>query len=123
MFVMFHQGGGRARVYLCPGLSGRHRFSGRQGTEQFLAACRLSCVPVERAGGGGNPAGPCATYPGDDTWTDAPYTDGVVLIGDAAATTTRSSGKVSRSRMRDARIVRDLVLDGARDSAAFARYG
>ncbi len=36
-FVMFHQGGGRARVYLVPGLSGQHRFSGPQGTERFLA--------------------------------------------------------------------------------------
>ena len=30
------------------------------------------------------PAGPCATYAGDDTWTAAPFADGVVLIGDAA---------------------------------------
>ena len=30
------------------------------------------------------PAGPCATYPGDDTWTPTPFAQGVVLIGDAA---------------------------------------
>jgi len=123
MFVMFHQGGGRARVYLIPGLSGQHRFSGPNGTEQFLAACRLSCVPWSEQVSAGTPAGPCATYPGDDTWTAAPYTDGVVLIGDAAGHNDPIIGQGLSIAMRDARIVRDLVLDGARDSAAFESYG
>ena len=123
MFVMFHQGGGRARVYLIPGLSGQHRFSGPNGTEQFLAACRLSCVPWSEQVSAGTPAGPCATYPGDDTWTAAPYTDGVVLIGDAAGHNDPIIGQGLSIAIRDARIVRDLVLDGARDSAAFESYG
>ena len=123
MFVMFHQGGGRARVYLIPGLSGQHRFSGPNGTEQFLAACRLSCVPWSEQVSAGTPAGPSATYPGDDTWTAAPYTDGVVLIGDAAGHNDPIIGQGLSIAMRDARIVRDLVLDGARDSAAFESYG
>ena len=46
-FLVFHQRGGRARVYLCTGLSGQHRFSGRTGTEQFLAACNVALLPVE----------------------------------------------------------------------------
>lgn len=123
MFVMFHQGGGRARVYLIPGLSGQHRFSGPNGTEQFLAACRLSCVPWSEQVSAGTPAGPCATYPGDDTWTAAPYTDGVVLIGDAAGHNDPIIGQGLSIAMRDARIIRDLVLDGARDRAAFESYG
>lgn len=123
MFVMFHQGGGRARVYLIPGLSGQHRFSGPNGTAQFLAACRLSCVPWSEQISGGTPAGPCATYPGDDTWTQAPFTDGVVLIGDAAGHNDPIIGQGLAIALRDARVVRDLVLDGARDSAAFASYG
>jgi 2-polyprenyl-6-methoxyphenol hydroxylase-like FAD-dependent oxidoreductase len=122
-FVLFHQGGGRARVYLCPGLSGQHRFSGRQGTERFLAACALSCVPWSEQVVTGTPAGPCATYPGDDTWTDAPYADGVVLIGDAAGHNDPIIGQGLSIALRDARIVRDLVLDGARSPAAFAPYG
>ena len=123
MFVMFHQGGGRARVYLIPGLSGQHRFSGPNGTKQFLAACRVSCYPWSEQVSAGTPAGPCATYPGDDTWTQAPYTDGVVLIGDAAGHNDPIIGQGLSIALRDARIVRDLVLDGARDSAAFASYG
>ena len=60
------------------------------------------------------PAGPCATYPGDDTWSAEPYADGAVLIGDAAGHNDPIIGQGLSISMRDARTVRDLVLDGAR---------
>ena len=124
LFVLFHQGGGRGRAYLMPGLSGQHRFSGKRGTETFLSACGgLSCYPWSEQVAAGTPAGPCATYPGDDTWTDAPYVDGVVLIGDAAGHNDPIIGQGLSIALRDARIVRDLVLDGARTADAFASYG
>jgi 2-polyprenyl-6-methoxyphenol hydroxylase-like FAD-dependent oxidoreductase len=122
-FLVFHQGRGRARVYLCTGSSGQHRFSGRTGTEHFLAACNVSCYPWSDQVMAATPAGPCATYPGDDTWTDAPFADGVVLIGDAAGHNDPIIGQGLSIAMRDARIVRDLILDGARQSSAFAAYG
>jgi len=122
-FLVFHQRAGRARVYLCTGLSGQHRFSGRTGTEQFLAACNVSCYPWSEQVMAATPAGPCATYAGDDTWTDAPYADGVVLVGDAAGHNDPIIGQGLSIALRDARIVRDLVLDGAREAAAFAPYG
>jgi 2-polyprenyl-6-methoxyphenol hydroxylase-like FAD-dependent oxidoreductase len=122
-FVLFHQGGGRARAYVIDGLSGQHRFSGRAGTESFLAACADTSYPWAAQVAAGTPAGPCATYPGDDTWTDAPYADGVVLIGDAAGHNDPIIGEGLSIAMRDARMVRDLILDGARDPAGFAPYG
>jgi 2-polyprenyl-6-methoxyphenol hydroxylase-like FAD-dependent oxidoreductase len=122
-FLVFHQGGGRARVYLCTGLSGQHRFSGRAGTEAFLAACDISCYPWSDQVVGATPGGPCATYPGDDTWTDEPYADGVVLVGDAAGHNDPIIGQGLSIALRDARIVRDLILDGARQPAQFAPYG
>jgi menaquinone-9 beta-reductase len=123
LFLMFHQGGGRARVYLCTGLSGQHRFSGRTGTERFLASCDVSCYPWSGQVVTATPAGPCANYAGDDTWTDSPFVDGVVLIGDAAGHNDPVIGQGLSIAMRDARTVRDLVLDGARTSAAFTPYG
>jgi 2-polyprenyl-6-methoxyphenol hydroxylase-like FAD-dependent oxidoreductase len=123
LFVMFHQGGGRARAYIVPGLSGRHRFSGRAGTERFLAACAIDSYPWSKQVAAGTPAGPCATYPGDDTWTDTPFDDGVVLVGDAAGHNDPIIGQGLSIAMRDARIVRDLVLDGARTAEAFRPYG
>jgi menaquinone-9 beta-reductase len=122
-FLVFHQGGGRARVYLCTGSSGKHRFSGRTRTDQFLAACNVLCYPWSEQVVAATPAGPCATYPGDDTWTDAPFADGVVLIGDAAGHNDPIIGQGLSIALRDARIVRDIILDGARQSTAFAPYG
>jgi len=123
MFVMFHQGGGRARAYIVPGLSGKRRFAGPSGVQRFLEACAASCYPWSGQVASGTPAGPVATYPGDDTWTATPYTDGVVLIGDAAGHNDPIIGQGLSIAMRDARIVRDLVLEGARTPDAFAAYG
>jgi len=122
-FVLFHQGGGRARAYLASGLSGRHRFSGRESAERFLAASALATYPWSDRVTTATPAGPCATYPGDDTWTDTPYADGVVLIGDAAGHNDPIIGQGLSIALRDARTVRDLILAGARRAADFATYG
>lgn len=123
LFLLFHQDGGRARSYLATGVSGRRRFAGPEGPRRFLDACHLSCLPWSDRLVAANPAGPCATYPGDDTWTDAPYADGVVLIGDAAGHNDPIIGQGLSIAMRDARTVRDLVLDGARHAVDFTPYG
>ena len=83
-FLVFHQGGGRARVYLCTGCP--DSIASRAGPEPSSSspACNVSRYPWSEQVMAATPAGPCATYPGDDTWTDAPFADGVVLIGDAA---------------------------------------
>ena len=41
LFLLFHQGDGRARAYVCTGLSGQHRFAGRDGAVRFLEACAV----------------------------------------------------------------------------------
>jgi 2-polyprenyl-6-methoxyphenol hydroxylase-like FAD-dependent oxidoreductase len=122
-FLLFHQGGGRARVYLCSGLSGQHRFSGHDAARTFLAACRLSSYPWAEVVAASGALGPCATYPGDDTWTATPYEQGVVLIGDAAGHNDPVVGQGLSIALRDARIVRDLILAGARQPSDFTPYG
>ena len=123
MLLMFHQGGGRARLYVCTGRSGQRRFATPDGAAQFLAAWTAGCYPLSNLVAAGIPAGPCATYPGDDTWTDTPFADGVVLVGDAAGHNDPITGQGLSIALRDARIVRDLILDGARQPADFASYG
>lgn len=123
MMLVFHQGDGRARVYLIAGASGRHRFAGPQGASRFLEACAGAPFPWSAILARGTPSGPCATYPGDDTWTSAPYAEGVVLVGDAAGYNDPIVGQGLASTMRDVRIVRDLVLSGARRPSDFASYG
>jgi 2-polyprenyl-6-methoxyphenol hydroxylase-like FAD-dependent oxidoreductase len=121
--LMFHQGAGRARLYICSGLSGQHRFAGHEGTERFLEAWNPRCYQFSEIVGKALPAGPCATYPGDDTWTATPFAQGVVLVGDAAGHNDPVVGQGLSIALRDARIVRDLILDGARQPGDFAPYG
>jgi 2-polyprenyl-6-methoxyphenol hydroxylase-like FAD-dependent oxidoreductase len=121
--LMFHQGGGRSRLYLCTGRSGQRRFAGPDAAQRFLSAWNPGCYPLSSVIAAAVPAGPCATYPGDDTWTDAPFADGVVLIGDAAGHNDPIVGQGLSIGLRDARIVRDLILEGARHPAEFAPYG
>jgi len=122
-FLMFHQGAGRARVYLVSGLSGQHRFAGRDGARRFLESCAPDGYPWTPEVRLSAAVGPCATYPGDDTWTDEPYVDGTVLIGDAAGHNDPIIGQGLSIAMRDARTVRDVVLQGGRRAADFAGYG
>jgi 2-polyprenyl-6-methoxyphenol hydroxylase-like FAD-dependent oxidoreductase len=123
VLLMFHQGGGRARLYVALGRSGQRRFAGPDGAAQFLAAWKPGRYPLSDLVAEGIPAGPCATYPGDDTWTDAPFADGVVLAGDAAGHNDPIVGQGLSIALRDARILRDLILDGASQPADFAPYG
>jgi 2-polyprenyl-6-methoxyphenol hydroxylase-like FAD-dependent oxidoreductase len=61
MFIAgFHQGHGRLRLYLCPGLSQRLRFAGPGGPREFLRAAALGCLPfggTPRPGSSRRPAG------------------------------------------------------------------
>jgi menaquinone-9 beta-reductase len=123
VLLMFHQGAGRARLYVGLGRSGQRRFAGPDAAANFLAAWTPGCYPQSELVAAATPAGPCVTYPGDDTWTATPFADGVVLVGDAAGHNDPIVGQGLSIAMRDARMVRDLILAGARESADFAPYG
>lgn len=82
VFLMVRQAGGLARLYYFPGEKRRREFSRRQGADRLLQACRHVEYPRADEVAQATPTGPCATYPGDHTWTDT--RDGVVLTGDAA---------------------------------------
>jgi 2-polyprenyl-6-methoxyphenol hydroxylase-like FAD-dependent oxidoreductase len=117
----FHQGDGRMRMYIVVGESGRRRFAGAGGAEAFLAACAVDCVPFSEAIAAGTIAGPCATYPGIDTWCARPFGDSAVLIGDAAGYNNPIIGQGLSIAMRDARTIRDALRAGEwRD---FSEYG
>ena len=63
-----------------------------------------------------------ATYPGDDSWTEQPFADGVVLVGDAAGFNNPIIGEGLSITMRDARTVRDVLRDDDWSPVAFAAY-
>ena len=55
-------------------------------------------------------AGPLATFNGADTWVEHPYSNGIALIGDAAATSDPTWGQGMSLTLLDARVLRDALL-------------
>ncbi|MGA6970448.1 MAG: NAD(P)/FAD-dependent oxidoreductase [Candidatus Binatus sp.] len=110
-FLAFPQSAERVRLYICYGLDERRRFAGADNQARFLEAFRLMTVPGSEHLANGTPSGPCNSYGNEDTWTDAPYVPGVVLIGDAAGHNDPIIGQGLSIAYRDVRIVRDLMLE------------
>jgi 2-polyprenyl-6-methoxyphenol hydroxylase-like FAD-dependent oxidoreductase len=122
-YLAFPQGNGRVRLYLGYSSDQPRRLTGPGGPQAFLAAFRLRSVPGSEHLAGARPAGPCNSYPNEDTWTDRPYGEGVALVGDAAGSNDPIIGQGLSITLRDVRQVRDAVL-GTRDwsSALFVPY-
>ena len=68
------------------------------------------------------PDGPLATFDGTDSWVSHPYKNGVVLLGDAAATSDPSHGQGQSLTLRDARVLRDRLLASDDWNAAAHAY-
>lgn len=122
-FLAFPQGDGKVRLYGGYPLEQNRRFSGPEGPRKFLDAFRVSCSPINETVIAGEPAGPVLSFFNNDTWTDQPFVEGVVLIGDAAGWNDPIIGLGQSITYRDARTVRDVLVGGADWSpAAFADY-
>jgi 2-polyprenyl-6-methoxyphenol hydroxylase-like FAD-dependent oxidoreductase len=112
VFLVAPQGRGRVRLYACTALDQRARYAGAGGPARLLADFRrLTCMPSGAALADGTPAGPCATFGGEDTWTDMPLAPGMVLIGDAAGYNNPIIGQGLALALRDVRMLSELVLD------------
>ena len=123
-FLAFPQGDGRVRLYGGYALDQAGRFKGPDGPRRFLDAFAMRCSPANRHLVAGRPAGPLLSYVNADSWTDAPFAPGVVLVGDAAGWNDPIIGLGLSITYRDVRIVSDLLL-GSDDWAAptlFAPY-
>jgi 2-polyprenyl-6-methoxyphenol hydroxylase-like FAD-dependent oxidoreductase len=81
VFFVLPQAAGRARLYLLYGIDQRRRFAGPTGWRAFLDSFPLACLPQSEYIARATPAGPCAAYPMNDTWTDSPIVNGLALIG------------------------------------------
>ena len=122
-FLAFPQGNGRVRLYIGYAREQAGRFSGSEGARRFIDACVLRSIPESEAFREAKPAGPCRSYPNQDTWIDMPYAAGVVLIGDAAGHNDPITGQGLSISLRDVRIVRDLLLAAPHlSSAVLAPY-
>jgi 2-polyprenyl-6-methoxyphenol hydroxylase-like FAD-dependent oxidoreductase len=123
-YLVFPQGKGRARLYLGYATEQSRRLTGPDAQQRFLDAFRLRSLPLSDTIANAKAAGPCNSYPNEDTWVDEPYILGVVLIGDAAGHNDPIIGQGLSITYRDVRMVSDVLLGGDDWSpAAFAAYG
>jgi 2-polyprenyl-6-methoxyphenol hydroxylase-like FAD-dependent oxidoreductase len=124
-FFVFPRAGGRARLYLLSSPTGNaRRFAGPGVVGRVLAAFRLRSVPGSAELAGAEPAGPCVSFPMNDTWTDTPVKEGGVLIGDAGGYSDPLIGQGISTSLRDAREVVEVLTGAARrwSPGVFAGY-
>jgi 2-polyprenyl-6-methoxyphenol hydroxylase-like FAD-dependent oxidoreductase len=112
-FLTFPQGNGRVRVYGGYALEEKGRFHGEDGARRFLDAFRMACAPQNAALAEGTPAGPLFSYFNNDSWTDEPFAEGCVLIGDAAGWNDPINGLGLSITYRDVRMVSDILNETA----------
>jgi len=122
-FLAFPQGKGKVRIYGGYALEQRSRFSGDDGPRRFLEAFRMKSAPGNKALADAKPAGPLYSYFNNDSWTDEPFAEGCVLIGDAAGWNDPIIGLGLSITYRDVRIVSE-ILKASNDWSpkAFASY-
>lgn len=122
-YLVFPQGGGKVRLYADYAIEQKGRFAGPDGAQAFLDCFDMDCVPHSRSLARAKPIGPCGSFPSQDAWTEEPFSEGVVLVGDAAGYNDPIIGQGQSVTLRDVRIVAEL-LAGSEDwqPALFAPY-
>jgi 2-polyprenyl-6-methoxyphenol hydroxylase-like FAD-dependent oxidoreductase len=110
---VFPQHDSRARCYVGWNVAaGVERLQGEASFARFKSEAEATGVPSD-ALVAARMAGPLATFDGADSWVEHPYRDGIVLLGDAAATTDPTWGQGMSMALRGARVLRDAL--GATD--------
>ena len=112
VFFLLPQRASRARLYLMYPVEQRRRIAGPTGAQAFLESFHLDCVPGSEYIAQAKPAGPCASFPMNDSWTEGPVAEGLALIGDAAGYSDPHLGQGLSVALRDVRVLSDLLLDG-----------
>jgi menaquinone-9 beta-reductase len=120
--LLFPLGNERFRAYFATGRRSEHpRLDGRSGVAGFIQCCVETGVPSEwftnvEVGG------PLATFEGAAFWSDHPYQNGIVLVGDAASASDPCWGCGLSLTLRDVRVLRDQLLDTEDWDAAAHQY-
>jgi 2-polyprenyl-6-methoxyphenol hydroxylase-like FAD-dependent oxidoreductase len=108
--LLFPLGGARCRAYFATGRRSDHSWlSGSAHLADFVTRCAESGVPADWFSGA-ELAGPLATFEAADSWVERPYKNGVVLVGDAAASSDPCWGCGLSLMFRDVRTLRDLLV-------------
>jgi 2-polyprenyl-6-methoxyphenol hydroxylase-like FAD-dependent oxidoreductase len=99
-------GRGRSRTYVAYQDGAEFRLQGNENIPRFIEEAKRA-ESVAAYYDGARAIGPLASFRCGEFWVDHPYKDGVVLIGDAAATSDPAFGQGLSLTVRDARALRD----------------
>jgi menaquinone-9 beta-reductase len=98
------------RVYCAYPVAAPFRLAGEKDVPRLIEESVKSGAPAA-AFEGIRPAGPLASFEAADSWVPHPYADGLVLVGDAAASNDPAWGQGVSLTLRDVRVLRDLLLN------------
>ena len=108
--VVIPLGEGRFRSYFVFHHGTRKALTGAKDDGTFVQGCGTAGGSVDWFDGAVR-IGPLASFNAADTWVEQPYRDGVVLLGDAAASTDPSFGAGLSLTLRDVRVLRDALTE------------
>jgi 2-polyprenyl-6-methoxyphenol hydroxylase-like FAD-dependent oxidoreductase len=119
--IVIPQGNGRARMYMCYHDRTQARLQGTADLPRFGESCVKAGA---NAGyfGDSRQIGPLATFSCAQSWVEHPYRDGVVLLGDTATSSDPVQGQGLSLTLRDARVLRDCLLNSDDWDAAADAY-
>jgi 2-polyprenyl-6-methoxyphenol hydroxylase-like FAD-dependent oxidoreductase len=122
IFYSFPQLGGRSRLYFCYPTDQQTRFAGSEGPQRFLDTCELGCLDGVADWSSARPAGPCGTFPGEDSRTTSPLGRGIVLVGDAAGYENPLQGQGLSMALHDVLDVSEALLSAGLAKAELTGY-
>jgi 2-polyprenyl-6-methoxyphenol hydroxylase-like FAD-dependent oxidoreductase len=116
------QAGGQFRAYFTYPKTMGYRLQGESMLNLFIRESARAYAPMADYLADAKSIGPLASFDASDTWVEHPYRDGVVLIGDAAATSDPTFGQGLSFAMHAARVLRDELTNNSDWEAAGHRY-
>jgi len=111
--AIVYEGKDRFRTYLAYPADGRERLQGEGALTRFLEHSRQTTAFPNFYDGDLRSIGPLASFSCDEDWVDHPYSDGVALIGDAAATSDPVFGQGMSLTLRDVRTLSEKLLSNS----------
>ena len=118
-----YEGMDRFRAYLAYPTEGTERLQGEQALPRFLESSRQTTPFSHFYDGAIRAIGPLASFPCDEDWVEHPYSNGVALIGDAAATSDPAYGQGMSLTLRDAWTLSQKLLAHSDWETAGHEYG
>ena len=116
------QAGDQFRAYFVYPTTMGYRLQGESMLNLFIREAAKGYAPMADYLADAKSIGPLASFDASDKWVEHPYRDGVVLVGDAAATSDPTYGQGLSFAMHAARVLRDELTNNSDWEAAGHRY-